>query len=713
VPDSVLETRAFGVGKERQTVPSATARAEESDLSGHRSAQGQPELLDLVRIALVGVGALASWFRVWEPFPRVEVMGLLATLVGGYPIFREAFQDIRSRRMTMELSMTIALVAALAIGEFFTASLIVFFVLIAEVLEGLTVGRGRKAIQELVDLLPRRAEIRREGRVQEIDASEIQLGDVVVVKPGGRVPIDGMVLSGHSFLDQSTITGESMPVEKLPGSQVYAGTINQSGVLEVRAVKLGRDTAFGRIMEAVERAEKSRAPIQKTADRFAGYLVYFAIVCAILTLIVTHNLRSTISVVIVAGACGIAAGTPLAILGAIGRAARNGAIVKGGLYMEVLGKVDTVVLDKTGTLTLGNPEVTEVRPCPGVIPEDVLEAAASAERFSEHPLGRAILKTAKEGSIPIGEPKEFKYVPGKGIVCSLQGEEVVVGTAALLVERGVNHAGFESSSNSASEILVARRGKPLGVIRVADVLRLEAVSAVRAIRQMGIRTELLTGDAAAIAHAVGKQLEVDAVQSGLMPEQKLERVITLANQGKTVAMVGDGINDAPALARANVGIAMGSGTDVARESADVVLLGNDLLKLVELLKIARHCRSIILTNFTGTLLVDSVGVGLAAFGFLNPVLAALIHVSSEMVFILNSARLLGASKSGAPSVPGTGSADLRLLRSAALSFESAPGLAVKFPFSVPGHVHPIDSGDRRILEPHGTKKNRPETKGPR
>ena len=647
MPDPVVETREAGVGEERQTMPSATA--EERAVAGHPSAQGQPEghgieLLDVVRIALVGLAALASWFRVWEPFPRVEVMGLLATLVGGYPIFREAFEDIRSRRMTMELSMTIALGAALAIGEFFTASLIVFFVLMAEVLEGLTVGRGRKAIQELVDLLPRRAEIRRDGRVQEVDASEIELKDVVVVKPGGRVPIDGTVLSGHSFVDQSTITGESLPVEKLPGYQVYAGTVNQSGVLEVRTVRLGRDTAFGRIIEAVERAEQSRAPIQRTADRLAGYLVYFAIGCAILTLIVTHNLRSTISVVIVAGACGIAAGTPLAILGAIGRAARNGAIVKGGLYMEVLGKVDTVVLDKTGTLTLGNPEVTEVRPCPGVTPGEVLEAAASAERFSEHPLGRAILKTAKERSIPIAEPEEFKYVPGKGIVCSLRGEEVVVGSAALLAGQGVNHAGFESGSNSASEILVARGGKPLGAIRVADVLRSEAVSAVRAIRQMGIRTELLTGDAAAIAQAVGKQLEVDAVESDLMPEQKLERVRALADQGKTVAMVGDGVNDAPALAQANVGIAMGSGTDVARESADVVLLGNDLLKLVEVLKIARRCRRIILTNFAGTLLVDSVGVGLAAFGFLNPVLAAIIHVSSEMAFILNSARLLAVAR---------------------------------------------------------------------
>jgi heavy metal translocating P-type ATPase len=643
--DSILETRAPGVGQERETVPSVAA--EERDIAGHPAAEGQPggrgEVLNLVRIALVGLAALVSWSRVWEPFSRVDVIGLLATLVGGYPIFREALQDIRSRRMTMELSMTIALGAALAIGEFFTASLIVFFVLIAEVLEGLTVGRGRKAIHQLVDLLPRRAEIRREGIVQEVDASEIRAGDIVVVKPGGRVPVDGTVMSGHSFLDQSTITGESMPVEKLPGSPVYAGTINQSGVLEVRTVKLGRDTAFGRIIDAVETAERSRAPIQRTADRLAGYLVYFAIGCAVLTLILTHNLRSTISVIIVAGACGIAAGTPLAILGAIGRAARNGAIVKGGLYMEILGTVDTVVLDKTGTLTLGNPEVTDVTTCPGVTPEQVLEAAASAERFSEHPLGRAILKRAQAMSIAITEPEEFKYVPGRGIVCSVHGEEVVVGSAVLLAEKGVNHAKLGGSA-STSDILIARGGRLLGAICVADVLRSEAAAAVRALRQTGIRTELLTGDAAAIAHAVGKQLAVNAVLSDLLPQQKLERVTALVKQGKTVAMVGDGINDAPALAQANVGVAMGSGTDVARESADVVLLGNDLMKFVELLKLARRCRRIILTNFAGTLLVDGVGVGLAAFGFLSPVLAAIIHVSSELAFILNSARLLAVAR---------------------------------------------------------------------
>src|ERR1700730_9502290 len=299
------------------------------------------EWAELTRIAFVVMAAAAVWFRLWEPFRNISVIGIAATLIGGYPIFKEAFENIVERKMTMELSMTIALLSALAIGEFFTALVITAFVLAAEVLEGLTVGRGRRASQDLLDFLPRTLSVRRNNEVLEIPAESLRLSETVIVKPGGRIPVDGVVLSGRSFVEQAAITGEAMPVEKLTGDSVYAGTINQSGALEVRADKLGRDTTFGKIIDAVERAEKSRAPIQKTADRLAGYLVYFALGAAVLTFIVTHNVRSTISVVIVAGACGIAAGTPLAILGSIGRAAREGAIIKGGRYLETLGAIDT------------------------------------------------------------------------------------------------------------------------------------------------------------------------------------------------------------------------------------------------------------------------------------------------------------------------------------------------------------------------------------
>jgi heavy metal translocating P-type ATPase len=603
------------------------------------------EWTELIRIAFVGLAAAAVWFRLWEPFPHISVIGIAATLIGGYPIFKEAFENIVERKMTMELSMTIALLSALAIGEFFTTLVITGFVLAAEVLEGLTVGRGRRAIQSLLDFLPRTVAVRRNGQVIEVPADQVQVGETVIVKPGGHIPVDGVVLGGQSFVEQAAITGEAMPVEKALGDAVYAGTINQSGALEIRAEKLGRDTTFGRIIEAVERAEKSRAPIQKTADRLAGYLVYFALGAAILTFIITHNVRSTISVVIVAGACGIAAGTPLAILGAIGRAAHQGAIIKGGLYLEALAAVDTVLLDKTGTLTFGTPQIREVVSANGFGERQIIAAASIAERKSEHPLAKAVVARATELAIPLADPDEFSYTPGRGVRVSYEGEEIVVGSLALLVEHGMTR-GLPGSSNGedgASEVFVARAGQLLGSIRIADVLRPEAKNAIAAMRQMGLKTVLLSGDTQAATSSVGRGLGVDEAVGGLLPEQKAKWVTELRSKGRNVAMVGDGINDAPALVEANVGIAMGSGTDVARESADVILIGSDLSKLVETLRVARRCRGIIMQNFVGTLVVDSVGVGMAAFGFLNPLLAAFIHVTSELAFILNSTRLLPRS----------------------------------------------------------------------
>jgi Cd2+/Zn2+-exporting ATPase/Cu+-exporting ATPase len=355
---------------------------------------------------------------------------------------------------------------------------------------------------------------------------------------------------------------------------------------------------------------------------------------------------------VVAGACGIAAGTPLAILGAIGRAARLGAIVKGGLYLEVLSAADTVVLDKTGTLTLGTPEIFDVHAYNGGSSLEVMRIAATAERFSEHPLAKAIVKKARDSSVPLGEPAGFHYPPGKGVVCEVDGRRTLVGARGLLVQEGVPVPDDGSSSAQFSEVMVATGGRLLGSIRIADVLRSEAGAAMAEMKRLGLRTVLLTGDRREAAEAAAKELGADEVHSGLLPDQKVQHIRGLRDQGKIVAMVGDGVNDAPALMESNVGVAMGSGTDVAKESASVVLLGNDLLRFAEVLKIARRARSIILANFVGTLGVDGVGVLLAALGLLNPVLAALIHVSSELLFILNSARLLprGAAKEGPPAL---------------------------------------------------------------
>ncbi len=617
--------------------------AHDHDRDDHEHEHG----FDAVAAAHIGLVALAAalvWFLVWEPVAAVSVIGVLGLAFGGWPIVAEAFENALQRRMTMELSMTIAIVAAAAIGEFFTALVITLFVLVAEVLEGMTVARGRRAIRDLMELLPRAVQTRgADGAIREVAAEEIGIGDTVLVNPGGRVPVDGTVAAGHSFIDQARITGESLPVEKLPGSAVYAGTINQAGALEIRVERVGRDTSYGKIIEAVERAERSRAPVQRLADRLAGYLVYFALGAAALTLLLTHDARSTISVVIVAGACGIAAGTPLAILGAIGRAARRGAIVKGGVHLETLSTIDTVVFDKTGTLTLGRPEVREVRAAAAMAPESVLAAAAIAERRSEHPLAAAILARAAALGISAPEPERFLALPGRGVVAGLaEGDEIVVGSRALLAERGIAVPEQSRQASGAGEVLVARNGGLLGAVLVADALRPEAREAVAALRRIGIRTMILTGDAKPVADAVAHELGVDASEAELLPEVKLARIEARVSAGRKVAMVGDGVNDAPALTRASVGVAMGSGTDVARESADVVLLGNDLQRFVETLLIARRARRIIWQNFAGTLAIDGLGMVLAALGFLNPLFAAFIHVASELAFILNSTRLLPA-----------------------------------------------------------------------
>ena len=625
------------------TVPPGTRGPKDDDRGDpdHHDQEHAFEPAEVIRIVLVAIAAVCVWFRLWEPVPKVSIVGVAGLLIGCWSIFKEAVENLLARRMTMELSMSIAIIAAAAISEFFTALVITVFVLIAEVLEGLTVSRGRRAIRDLLEFLPRTVLVRRAGDVSEVDAGTLAVGDAVLVNPGGRIPVDGTVTAGHSFVDQSRITGESMPLEKFAGSPVFAGSINQSGALEIRAERIGRDTSYGKIIEAVERAEHSRAPVQRLADRLAGYLVYFALGAAGLTYLLTHNIRSTISVVIVAGACGIAAGTPLAVLGAIGRAARLGAIIKGGLFLEQLGLVDTVILDKTGTLTFGEPRVHRLVPTNGVGKTALVDTAAAAEFRSEHPLGKAIVDYARRLERPLQEPQRFGYMPGRGIAAMVNTDQVLVGNLALMRDHGIAvPTDLLEDGAAASEVYVARAGAVLGAIVIADIARPEACSAIEAIHNMGVKTVLLTGDAQAVAEATARQLGMTEVAAGLLPEDKRQYVKRLVTEGRTVAMVGDGVNDAPALIEAQVGVAMGSGTDVARESADVVLLGNDLMKFTETLKIAQRTRRIIWANFAGTIVVDTFGIGLASVGLLNPLIAAFIHVVSELAFILNSARLL-------------------------------------------------------------------------
>jgi heavy metal translocating P-type ATPase len=612
----------------------------------HDHPAGPIEYVRLGVMAFIVIASLTGW---WRAFMDRDWLAFAGTIIGGFPIYKEAWENLLKRRMTMELSMTIALLAALAIGQFFTAIVIAFFVLFAELLEGYTVGGGRKAIEKLIDALPRQVTVRRDGREHQVAADALSPGETIVIRPGERIPVDGMVTKGSSFVDQSSITGESLPVEKVEHADVFAGTINKNGVLEVSVRRVGRDTTFGKIIQVVEEAEKSKAPVERVADRLAAGLVYFAFGAAVLTFIVTRNLTSTIAVIIVAGACGVAAGTPLAILAGIGSAARRGIIVKGGLYLEKLAEIDTIVLDKTGTLTLGVPEVTGVRGAAGKSEETVLQNAAIAEQHSEHPLGEAIVREAKNRNLSWRQYSDLRYVPGKGLSCSDGASTITVGAAAFLEENGIQ---IDSAENRLQElkpgeslVYVGRDKTLLGTISLADRLRDEAIKTITQLKAQGYRTLLLTGDSTDIASTIGQQLGVDEAQGGLLPEQKLAKIRELLGQGRKVAMVGDGINDAPALAEATVGIAMGGGTDVALETADITLMTADLSRLGEVFGIARRCYRVIMFNFWGTIAVDTLGIVLAFLGFLAPIVAALIHVGSELTFILNSARLFGSQRS--------------------------------------------------------------------
>ncbi len=590
---------------------------------------------DALRTAFVAVCTLITALGLTWPWPAAPAVAVLGLVIGCWPILTEAVEDVRHRRMSMELSMLIAIVAAALIGEWTTALLIATFVLAAEILEDLSMDRGRDALTDLMTFLPETVQIRTGDGAAEIPLVDVRVGQVVLVAPGGRVPVDGVVVAGSSTLDQSRITGESLPVDVGPGADVYAGSINQVGAVEVSAVRVGEDSSYGRIVEAVRHAQASEPPVQRLADRLAAWLVYLALGGAALTFLVTRDLTAPISVVVVAGACGVAAGTPLAVLASIARVARSGAFVKDGAHLEALSAVDTVVFDKTGTLTMGDPAVVGVRSADGLSEAELLRLAAAVEQYSEHPLGRAIVADARARGLTPPAAADFIYRPGLGVAAVVEGVAVVAGATGLVPD-----APTGLFDGVATAVHIGVDGRHAGTILLADPVRPSARAAVAELHRRGLRTVMITGDQEGPARAVAAQLGIREVRAGLLPEDKLAVVDAERAAGHRLAMVGDGVNDAPALARADVGIAMGSGTDIARESADVVLISSDLADLVHTVHVARRARRIVLANFAGTIAVDLVGMLLAAFGILGPVAAALVHVGSETAFILNSARLI-------------------------------------------------------------------------
>ena len=632
------------------------------------------EWTDVVRIVLVGLAALGAWIASAAGTPgwAVGAVGAVTLAVGCWPIIVEAVGDLRERRMSMELSMLLAIVAAAAIGEWVTALAVTVFALCAEVLEELSMDRGRDALTDLMSFLPQTArvvgapettesaesaeaaEASQSPGVTEVPLDEVRPGQVIALSPGGRVPVDGVVRTGRADVDQSRITGEALPVQVGPGDRVPAGSITR-GALELEVERVGEESSYGRIVAAVRHAQSSRAPVQRLADRLAARIVYLALAAALVTFLVTRDVRATISVIIVAGACGVAAGTPLAVLAAIARAARCGAFVKDGTHLEQLSAVDTVVVDKTGTLTVGEPRVVSVRPTEAAAGEgEVLALAAAAEWNSEHPIGRAIYAEAAVRDLTVPMPGDVAYSPGAGVSAHVEGRQITVGRCRgqkNQPERDASDCDDEAALStesdpeapSASSVVEVRAdGQLLGTIALADRLRQGAAAAVRDLGDMGLEVLMLTGDSAASARHVAGLLGLaeEQVRADLLPTDKEEVVDSLRRAGKCVAMVGDGVNDAPALGAADVGIAMGTGTDVAREAGDVVLVGSAPADLVETVRVARRARRIIMVNFVGTVVVDVVGMIAAGLGLLGPVAAALVHVVSESAFILNSARLV-------------------------------------------------------------------------
>lgn len=628
-----------------------SSQSEPKDAKGGEERESNAR--QITRLVLVGSAAGLSAFGTYllhVMFPY-DIIAIGAVLLGGYPVFKETILSLRHFRISMEVSMAVAIIASLLVGQFAVSVLITFFVLLSEYIENYAVDKGRETIVLLEKSAPKKALVRRNGLEKEVDVQSLKPNDIVIVRDGERLPVDGTIVVGSAFVNQAAITGESQRFEKSAGDSVYAGSINESGLIEVRTERVGSETLFGKIIKLVEEAENRKAPIQKISDRLAAYLVEFAIGFALVTFFLTRNPITTLSVVVVAGACGVAAGTPLAIVAIMGKGAKKGAIIKGGAYVEEMSKVDTVVIDKTGTLTFGDPEVNNITSFGNYTKENVLQFAALAERHSSHPLARAITNKAKVSGLNFsdGSPSTpSSYIPGKGIVSEHDGEEIIVGNNVLMGERSVKFPQDRQSdtisnmisTDGSSIVLVAYRGEVCGMISISDMIRSESKKAISDLRKMGIRTIMLTGDNKNVAETVAKEVGIDEVHAELLPQDKLSIVEQMVSEGHKVAMVGDGINDAPALARANVGIGMGAGTDVAIEEADIVLMTNDLQRIVDVAKLSRKAYRTIMTNFYGTVTVDGIGVTLAFLGFLSPLLAAGIHVVSELIFILNSARLI-------------------------------------------------------------------------
>lgn len=604
-------------------------------------------VLVLAEILLERLGILEKAFLAVPAWVLV-----VATLIGGYPILKNAFTNLINKSITTDLVMSVGIGAAAFTHEFSAALLIVFFVRIAHFLETFTIDRSRQAIKELIKLSPKTAIVKRDHADFEVLIGELKVDDIIIVKPGANIPTDGKVIKGTSAVDQSAITGESLPVEKHIGSEVYAGTINQRGSLEVKVSRIGADTTLGKIISLVEEAESHKAPVQKFADRFSTFYLPFVILVAVLTYLITKNLSATIAVLVVACPCAVALATPMAVVAAVGRSAKQGILIKGGRYLETLAKANVLLVDKTGTLTFGQPKITDVISLAGQSREEIIALAGSIEKYSEHILAKAVLEKAKECQVVLIDPEKFRVETGMGVVASFNNEEFILGNTKLLEDHKVEISKSISEQIKTLEtagktvlILAKKSYKILGLLAVQDVVRQEARQAINELKQLGFKKIImLTGDNKYTAEAIARDLDIE-YKAELLPQDKITIVEELQKQGYIVAMVGDGVNDAPALTKANVGIAMGiTGTDVALEAADIALMKDDWREVPQAVKIARRTFSTIKQNMAFGIGFDLIGISLAASGFLPPIFAAAAQSLPDVAVFLNSAKLLKRKK---------------------------------------------------------------------
>ena len=591
---------------------------------------------------------------------------VLATIVGGYDIAKTAYHEVTNRTLGIKTLVTLAAIGAIVIGEYWEAAAVVFLFSLGSYLEGRTMRKTRTALQELLEMTPDTATVRHDGELQEVPAREVEESEVVVVKPGGKIPVDGDVIDGESAVNQAPVTGESAPVHKADGDEVYAGTVNQEGALEIRTTGAGSDTTLERIIRRVEEAQEAQSPTESLIDRFAKYYTPAVIVLAIGAYAVTQNAILSLTLLVIGCPGALVIGPPVSIVSAIGNAARSGVLMKGGEHLERAGKIDLVAFDKTGTLTKGETAVADVEGF-GVADDEVLALAATAEKKSEHHLADAIVDAARERptaatdggatvvqaddtdaslrSVP--DPDDFDVVAGKGVVARAGGREVVVGNRALLDDRDIDVTSRiadyvrEREERGETVVHVVRDGDVVGAIAMRDELRETAPGVVATLRDAGIETVMLTGDNERTAAAVAEEVGIDDYRAELLPEDKQSVIETLQGEGHVVAMVGDGINDAPSLATADVGIAMGAaGTDTAIETADMALMADDLERIPYAVTLSKATRRNVLENVGLAVLTVTVLLAGVLTSYVTLASGMLVHEASVLLVILNGMRLL-------------------------------------------------------------------------